>query len=543
MLGPLSLWIRETHGQDTLSQVAREAGLDPSDFDGCTRWIMLEECEAFLAAARRLMTSDAEFRAACAHNYARMGYGPLRLLMLATSAWNGFVQGGKHMHLVTRISRFEHRREGKRCIIRYSSERRESELMCLSRQGQIVLVPTLWGLPPLELDHPRCIARGDDCCEYHFYLLENRRWLPGFLGLVGGSLGAGALALAGHGGFWPWAAVPVVGLLLGHTFELLRTARANLEVGRAAQAGLKQMADEEAEARRELLAFHQRQREWTRLVEDQVTERTAALQKLIADMKDLEARRVRTLKGFSHDLKNPLSVLRLSTDLLREHPQPTEETPVMLEEMAAASDQMNRLLGNLVAALGPESERITAAKPLPVAPIAERLRRRLAALVFGRGIRVSAFTAREAPETVLVDELVFDRVVDNLLSNAAKYTARGSILVEVGGTPGFLTLKFSDTGRGIAEADLERIFRAGASDERTRAPGSSGIGLSIVVQLLEQLGGRLEVMSKLGVGTTFWVHVPVTPVPKTATPPPPTVRDRRPSDSVAKVVVLRRTAE
>jgi signal transduction histidine kinase len=165
-------------------------------------------------------------------------------------------------------------------------------------------------------------------------------------------------------------------------------------------------------------------------------------------------------------------------------------------------------------------------RPIAVAPLVETFRRRLRALVHGRDIKVSVFCTREAPDEVLIDPLVFDRVVDNILTNAAKYTDRGSILLEISGTPappgangapndgrpdlGFLTLKLSDTGHGIQASHVERIFRPRAAEEPSR-PNSYGIGLSSVVRLLAQIGGRLDVMSKAAVGTTFWAHFPVTP--------------------------------
>ena len=75
---------------------------------------------------------------------------------------------------------------------------------------------------------------------------------------------------------------------------------------------------------------------------------------------------------------------------------------------------------------------------------------------------------------------------------------------------GFLTLKLSDTGEGIPASQVERIFRPRPADEPTK-PNSYGIGLSSVVRLLAQIGGRIDVMSKPGVGTTFWAHFPETP--------------------------------
>ena len=76
---------------------------------------------------------------------------------------------------------------------------------------------------------------------------------------------------------------------------------------------------------------------------------------------------------------------------------------------------------------------------------------------------------------------------------------------------GFLTLKLSDTGEGIPTDKVERIFRPRPAERADAAANSYGIGLSSVVRLLAQIGGRLDVMSKADVGTTFWAHFPVRP--------------------------------
>ncbi|MBW2735422.1 MAG: ATP-binding protein, partial [Deltaproteobacteria bacterium] len=92
-----------------------------------------------------------------------------------------------------------------------------------------------------------------------------------------------------------------------------------------------------------------------------------------------------------------------------------------------------------------------------------------------------------------------------------KYTGSGSIVVELDGQPKMLSIKISDSGCGIEPEAFEQIFQPGGSDQRSRAVGSYGLGLSVVVRLLAHIGGRLEVMSKPQVGTTFWVFVPVKP--------------------------------
>ena len=139
-------------------------------------------------------------------------------------------------------------------------------------------------------------------------------------------------------------------------------------------------------------------------------------------------------------------------------------------------------------------------------PLVDELRARLRALVHLPDVRVSVFAAREAPERIRTDIALFNRIVDNLLVNAASQTERGSIVVEVSGTPGFLTIKVSDTGPGITEANLTKVFRP---VQRTVVGPSPGAGLSVVVQLLARLGGKLEVMCSPGRGATFWAHIPV----------------------------------
>jgi len=143
-----------------------------------------------------------------------------------------------------------------------------------------------------------------------------------------------------------------------------------------------------------------------------------------------------------------------------------------------------------------------------VQDLAAQLRKRVRALVHGRDIRVSVFSTNRAPDKVETDLMSLDRVMDNLLTNAAKYTSRGSILVELdGAASGALTVRVSDTGRGIPPEQLPRVFRP-AGTGAAPTVHSYGVGLSVVVQLLAQLGGSLEVLSTPGKGTTFWVHLP-----------------------------------
>ena len=121
----------------------------------------------------------------------------------------------------------------------------------------------------------------------------------------------------------------------------------------------------------------------------------------------------------------------------------------------------------------------------------------------------SAFRTREAPDSIVTDATLFDRIVDNIVTNAAKYTDTGSIVVEISGSPGMLSIKVSDTGRGISPERLERVFIGAEPDRNPNVGDSLGVGLANTVRLLDQVGGRLEVISRPAMGTTVWIHVPV----------------------------------
>jgi signal transduction histidine kinase len=123
-------------------------------------------------------------------------------------------------------------------------------------------------------------------------------------------------------------------------------------------------------------------------------------------------------------------------------------------------------------------------------------------IVFERDVR---------PVAVHADASRLEQIVDNLLSNALRYTdAGGRVRLHVGRRGGYAVVEVSDTGIGIAEDELRRVFdRFWRSDRsRSRATGGSGIGLAVVRELVEAHGGEVDVESALGRGTLFRVMLP-----------------------------------
>jgi signal transduction histidine kinase len=297
-----------------------------------------------------------------------------------------------------------------------------------------------------------------------------------------------------------------------------------------------------------VLALSQRQKEWTRVLEEQVAERTATMEAVVRKLQNIREDLQSNLRGVSHDLQNPLFAIRyLNEHMLVELRSPGPDlVPTLvdsLEEQARSAEKMIAMFQDLMRLVSADTPLLRLAPQIvETGPLLDQLRRRVRALVIGREIRVSTLASRETPSQIETDLLLFDRVIDNLLTNAAKYTERGSIVIELDGKPGFLTVKVSDTGRGIAEDDIRKIFEPGGSKKEARAKYSHGVGLSVVVRLLAQIGGRLEVMSLPGVGTTFWAHFPVeiSKATKDVVPEDERVRDDDP-DMLAKVVTIHRS--
>ncbi len=336
--------------------------------------------------------------------------------------------------------------------------------------------------------------------------------------LAGGGLSAGLTASAGSAAglaLLGIGAIPLLGFAAGLLLSMRSSMRANQRFNDDNQQDIQVLVEEHLQARTELLALHHRQQRWLDLVEKQTAERTHALESVAARIEELREQDQNALMSFSHDMKNPMTIIRGAAALMAQQLERGATPQTALEQVDLVEEgivKLDDLLGELMdfASSRASPSREHQLQVVETDKLVRRLRRQLKALVMGRDIRVSVFQTREVPEQFRCAAVVFDRILDNLLTNAAKYTERGSIVVELDGTPGKLCVKVSDTGRGIGSARLEGIFQGDAPDSSPLIGESHGVGLSIVVRMLDTIDGRLEVMSRPQVGTTFWLHLPLT---------------------------------
>jgi signal transduction histidine kinase len=149
-------------------------------------------------------------------------------------------------------------------------------------------------------------------------------------------------------------------------------------------------------------------------------------------------------------------------------------------------------------------------QPLNLYPLLASLVERFADQLLEDGPSLELEYPKDLP-AVLADRDRTEQILVNLLGNAIRYTETGSITVEAKKFNRQIWISVTDTGIGIAEEDLpflfERFWRADPS--RSSHSGGTGIGLAIARRLVELQGGKIEVTSELGVGSTFRFCLPI----------------------------------
>jgi signal transduction histidine kinase len=123
-----------------------------------------------------------------------------------------------------------------------------------------------------------------------------------------------------------------------------------------------------------------------------------------------------------------------------------------------------------------------------------------------RGLFIKMF--KDADLIVSTDAEKLETIIQNILSNALKFTDRGGIGINYGKEKETFFIEIKDSGKGIPEDKIPSIFNRFYRIDRSDSLGF-GIGLAIVKELVTALGGKIEVESKVGQGTTFKINLPV----------------------------------
>jgi len=278
-----------------------------------------------------------------------------------------------------------------------------------------------------------------------------------------------------------------------------------------------------------LPAYANREDEIGKLVttfDKMTTERAVAYNKLQIRTRDLEvankvAREANRLKSeflstMSHELRTPLNSIVGFTDiLLTEKPGTINATQrTFLERVAGNNRRLLKLINDIL-----DLSRIEAGRmeiiPITYSPrdMLERVSAQSSALFTNKKLKFDVVIADNLPSTVYGDRDRLEQVVVNLLSNAAKFTNEGAVVLSAARAKNNTwTIEVKDTGIGIAPHALEMIFEPfrQVDGSTSRQHGGSGLGLAIVRELCQMMNGQMQVQSELGKGSTFTVILPVT---------------------------------
>jgi heavy metal sensor kinase len=215
----------------------------------------------------------------------------------------------------------------------------------------------------------------------------------------------------------------------------------------------------------------------------------------------------------SHELRTPLAVIRATAEVALMRAPGTDSDRTALQQILREAERNTALLEDLLRLARADSGTATLhMAPVDFAGIARFTCARCEPLAAARGVNLR-LTAAPGPQKVSADAEHLKRLLLILLDNAIKYTPPGGFVhVTCTTAPsGHATCEVRDTGVGIAQADLPRIFeRFFRSDRaRTREESGAGLGLAIAEWIARVHQSRIEVESALGVGSAFRVSLPL----------------------------------
>lgn len=242
---------------------------------------------------------------------------------------------------------------------------------------------------------------------------------------------------------------------------------------------------------------------------DEVAELARAFNRMTERLAADEEQRRRLFAGVAHELRTPLSVIQGTLEGVLD--RVIEPTPERVATLHSQTLLLARLITDLRdLSLAQAGQLQLNLQPIDAGPVVRETLEAVAPLADERGVALRTEVPRRLPR-IDADPDRLRQIVQNLVENAVRFTPRGGeVRVAMGGDDAGLRLEVSDTGVGIAEADLPYIFRHfyRADQSRARTSGGTGLGLAIVKSLVEAHGGRVTVDSAAGSGSTFTVTFP-----------------------------------
>lgn len=265
-----------------------------------------------------------------------------------------------------------------------------------------------------------------------------------------------------------------------------------------------------------------------------IIERNRDIQQKVAELALSSKYKSEFLANMSHELRTPLNSILLLSRLMGENSKEnlTEEQLEYAQVIQNSGKGLLSLIDEIL-----DLSRIEAGKmdlsfsEVNLREIAQEMSALFAPVAKEKGLTFQVHTDGRMPAMIETDRQRLEQIIRNLLSNALKFTAEGSVSLNITKDEkdqGMVVFTVKDTGIGISKDKQQVIFEAFQQEDGStrRKFGGTGLGLSISRELVKLLGGSIQVRSEQGTGSEFEVRIPVTPV-TTIEPALPTAGELR----------------
>lgn len=238
-----------------------------------------------------------------------------------------------------------------------------------------------------------------------------------------------------------------------------------------------------------------------------VVEISNNLQRALDELKNLDHGKTEFINIVSHELRSPVTVINGYASMLLEDLVPDQkhlEGPI--REIEKSSNHILALTNDMIDISTIELGKLSYVKEqVPLVSVFQELEEKFAEMASVKSISISF---PETADIIISKRNFLFKVLRHLIDNAICYTEPGgNVEVSFQRTESEVVFQVRDTGKGIAESEFENIFKTFYQVESTmcRNANGSGLGLAIVKGIVNLMGGRIELESKLGVGTTVRV--------------------------------------
>lgn len=242
----------------------------------------------------------------------------------------------------------------------------------------------------------------------------------------------------------------------------------------------------------------------------QIKSQIEQLGNLIEEERELRLLKSRMIGMFSHDFRNPLAVILSASNMLQSYSD--RLTPEQKQRRYRSIDGSVHFLIQML------DEMLLVAEiengELPCYPQATNLKNMIDKITGNFRLidneKHLINTTLALPELVMIDAKFLQHIISNLVSNALKYSPDGTeVSIDATVENNWIIVSVDDSGIGIPEDELNRIFEPFFRADNVEARKGTGLGLALVKQLLDACGGTIDVASNINVGSTFTVKVPL----------------------------------